>query len=152
MLRIQFRRADTCRCEWFEAWDDEVAPESRTHTFRTQAEAEDVVAAYRTAKGLGPREKPQPPISACTAHAALGHTPARMAAVVDESQRKNILPSIAASVFASITLDNIRWQWVSDANRTLLISFVGVTVSGARKAQIQAACDTQFGPGKVSVT
>ena len=120
-------RPDTCECVVRFAWNTDSTELERTHTFAS------VVAA-------------------CPEHPALAGS-ALYDTVLAENRRKNQLLPIAQSVLATITDAHYRWSFSgSGSARVLNVSFAGITISGARKTQIQAICDTQFGPGTVVVS
>ena len=112
-----------------------------------------VLAPHTLAVEIGMNRSPIPAASICPAHAALGDTPTRRDTVIDEDRRVGTTLLIAQSVFGAIQPEYYRWTYSgTGATRLLSVSFVGIAVSGARKNQIQGACDTQFGPGKVVVS
>ena len=67
----------------------------------------------------------------------------------EENQVKNKTLGIAQAIES--TLDSENYIWSFDANRKLLVSFA-VAVSISNKNGIQAACDAEFGAGKVKIS
>ena len=67
--------------------------------------------------------------------------------VLEENVRKNKAFAIAKDVIP--TLEGEDYQWSFDTKRNLQISFPKKNLNRAQKAQIQAALDMSFGPGKV---
>lgn len=76
--------------------------------------------------------------------------------VIDENLRKNGVGNIVRaerSDFDPNPSPGGHYRWSYDALRVLLtVAFEGISIPPPAKARIQAACDLQFGPGRVLVT
>ena len=70
--------------------------------------------------------------------------------VTEENRRKNLTFGIASTTNKDITSDEFTWSFDKDLN--LVVSFGKAPVSDLDKLAIQAACDVQFGAGKVVVS
>lgn len=114
---------DTCGCEIEFEWDDAVPVETRT------------VAHKRT-------------VTRCAAH-QLATGSALFDTVLDENRRKNYVFAEILRVKSDAAPEGYVWSY--DAARVLKVS-LGTIVTTAQKTQLQTACNTRFGAGKVQVT
>lgn len=138
---------DTCACRVYHAVD----PDTGTDRFINRAEAvllHEAMYLARPASVNNPASHPLPPVVLCPFHAALGDLLPRYNTLLAENRRKNTTLSIAQSVRATLTPEDFRWSF--DGSRTLLVTFA-VSLTTNQRNNIQAACDVQFGPGRVVV-
>ena len=89
-------------------------------------------------------------VKKCKAHEKIAAGQPHLDAVwKGENQVKNYTFGVAQGIEPSLKYED--YIWAFDAGRKLKVSFV-VAVSISNKNVIQAACDAQFGAGKVEVT
>ena len=157
MEYIQIWTPDTCECALHQAIDeDKVGTQELAIRFVTPDEAADLFAAYRAAKPNNSIpmtkdewKKAHGNVKLCKAHEVHGHTKARYDAVMNDNRKKNVTFAVAAGVSTDVTPDT--YKWLFDADRNLQVTFTHKNVTADMKNQIQAACDLQFGNGKVKV-
>lgn len=92
-------------------------------------------------------------VRVCANHQIIGLLPgkAHWEWVLDENKRKNNVFNIAQAV-RPLNYDE-NYTWTFDVARVLLtVSFPGAAFNVSQRAEIRAACDLQFGTGKVLVT
>lgn len=146
-ITMNFWSPDTCECSIFYSWDKDVASESRVHTYVAGSSSQAFADSIRRNRNQGP--KVQPPIVICPAHTAIGDVPALLTALNSENTRKNISLGLATDEKADFDINAATWSF--DASRNLLLTIDGqLTVK--QLANLQAAVDLQFGPGKVVVS
>src|SRR3972149_6923169 len=121
MIRSTTWRPDTCECVLEYSWDDATSEASRAHSLARI-------------------------VSSCPAHSLLAGANLYNA-VVSENQQKNRTYDIAAALLTSLTPES--WLWYYDSERVLQVVIPGLTA--LRKTQLQGACDTAFGVGRVKV-
>lgn len=85
-------------------------------------------------------------IRRCPEHTLLSDT-VLLAAVLDESIRKNGVFTRALAIVSTLTEEDYIWSYT--INRILQVQIVGFNVS--RRTQLQASADTAYGVGKVLV-
>lgn len=131
---------DTCPCIIEYQWDDTQTESTRTHTIANV-------------------------INKCAAHNTTADNNAHWNILMDENPRKNTTLGLALSNLTSdiATTDaggslvlksgiTFNWSWTGTSpNRVLNISFTGVTLTTAKKNNLQTALNNQFGTGKVVV-
>jgi hypothetical protein len=131
---------DTCGCQFEYEWDDAVAEDTRTHTFKRVTQE-------------------------CVSHAHLtGNSKRDMYdSSLEENRRKNgtiaELLARAGVDFADIQQDgsfqwkkgiNVSWTWSGTSpNRVMTLTVTGVTLTAQKKTQIQNFLNNRFGVGKV---
>jgi hypothetical protein len=121
MIRTTTWRPDTCECVLEYSWDDITSEASRAHSF------------VRV-------------VSSCPAHSSLAGA-GLYSAVVDENRRKNRTYDIAEAQTPSLTPES--WLWYYDPARVLQVVIPNLTT--LQKNQLQSACNTTFGAGRVKV-
>lgn len=121
MIRTTTWRPDTCECVLEYSWDDATSEASRAHSLVKV-------------------------VSFCPAHILLAGV-GLYNAVVSENQQKNRTYDIAAALLVSITPES--WLWYYDSARVLQVVIPNLTT--LRKNQLQSACDTAFGAGRVKI-
>ena len=121
MIRTTTWRPDTCECVLEYSWDDATSEASRAHTLTKV-------------------------VKSCPAHSLLAGV-GLYDAVVSENQRKNRTYAIAETQLGSLTPES--WLWYYNSARVLQVVFPNLTT--LQKDQLQGACDTAFGAGKVKI-
>ena len=121
MIRTTTWRPDTCECVLEYSWDDAASEASRVHSF------------VRV-------------VSFCPAHSLLAGVNL-YDAVVSENQRKNRTYAIAEALLVSLTPESRLWYY--DSARVLQVVIPNLTT--LQKNQLQSACNTTFGAGRVKV-
>jgi len=104
-------------------------------------------------------------ISRCSAHTALADNTTVFNTLMDENPRKNstlqtaidnLATQLSETGAAGGTLKNgitYNFSYTGTApNRTLTVSFTGITLTTAQKNALQNALNTKFGAGKVTVS
>jgi hypothetical protein len=122
MIRTTTWRPDTCECVLEYSWDDVTSEASRAHSFVKV-------------------------VSFCPAHSLLAGVNL-FDAVVGENLRKNRTFDMAVLQVAALTPEG--WAWSYDSARVLQVAIPNLT--GQKKNQLQSACDTAFGAGKVKIS
>lgn len=134
---------DTCDCILEYQWDDEVQEDSRTHT-------------------------PTNIVQKCTAHQTLpNNTNTIYDTINEENPRKNkaldeILQNAPSTAWYDIDATNgtrkfkngigISWTWSGTApNRTMSLSFSGITLTTQQRSNLQTRLNNRFGVGKVTL-
>jgi hypothetical protein len=140
---------DTCGCSVFEEHYDTDPDPDPNMSYLPHAAAQELADQILDAQGKPRRE--QPPEVLCPVHRALGNTPARFAALQDESARKNLTRSLAIAVAPRIT--DADYVWTFDQKRVLMASFpfLSPRLKEVERAEIQDSCDLQFGPLRIKV-
>ncbi len=121
MIRTTTWRPDTCECVLEYSWDNATSEASRAHSF------------VRV-------------VSFCPAHSLLAGV-SLYNAVVSENQRKNRTYAIAEALLVSLTPES--WLRYYDSARVLQVVIPNLTT--LQKNQLQSACDTAFGAGRVKI-
>lgn len=133
---------DTCGCTYEYEWDDAIPPETRTHSLSKV-------------------------VTACPLHSGIADDPTKYNTVVEENQRKNntlqVVVDNAPSTLYDLQPDGttrvlkkgITYNWSitgTAPNRTLSVSFTGITLTTAQKNAIQTFLNNRFGVGKVIIS
>ena len=121
MIRTTTWKPDTCECALEYSWDDTVPEASRVHSLAKV-------------------------VKSCPAHSLLAGV-GLYDEVVSENRRKNRTYDIAQTLLVSLIPEG--WLWYYDPARVLQVVIPKLT--GAQKNQLQSACDTAFGAGKVKI-
>ncbi|MBU2009273.1 MAG: hypothetical protein KJ624_05510 [Chloroflexi bacterium] len=121
MIRTTTWRPDTCECVLEYSWDDATSEASRVHSL---AKVVKLCPAHRLLGGVGLYDE-----------------------VVSENRRKNRTYDTAKAQLGA--LDPEGWLWYYDTARVLQVVIPNLTAS--QKNQLQSACDTAFGAGKVKI-
>lgn len=117
---------DTCGCSLVYSWDDSVDPSVRVHTFSE--------VKVR-----------------CDQHSSIMDGAILLQTGWDENRRKNITGGLCIAL-GNLPPEGInQWfSWRFTDGRVLEVT-LNIQISANKKQQIQNACDTQFGPGKVVI-
>lgn len=143
---IVFCSLDTCDCKFYYQYDNALPGDERTLSYVNLVQAQAVADSIRARQHTEIKPLPEPVV--CTAHAAIGHSPALMAAVFRENRLKNDTLTLAQAVNPAIEGDAFTWEF-DDARRNLTVYFTPhVEID---RAFLQAAVDLQFGPDAVTV-
>lgn len=157
MLTVQLWSPDTCGCTIHQSFDDSLPPELVVISYVTREEAQAIHDARSRIKPLTTSREPQPACNLCPAHAPLGHTMDKYNCVVEENTRKNKIFGELQKMFPEITSDEYTWEFSSNAVhdksqfRTCTVTCKRA-MTPVQKTQLLAACATQFGLGKVSIS
>lgn len=140
MLKVTRWSPDTCSCIIDYQWDDTLPNDQITLT-------------------------PVNIVQRCTAHESLQDTNSVYDAVNEENPRKNkaldeILQNAPSNTWYDIDANSgqrifknnigINWSWSGTApNRTITLTFSGVTLTNQQKNTLQTRLNNRFGNGKV---
>ena len=149
---VQRLGVDTCGCFLYEAQDHSTNP-PRVLGYVTYEQALAMVTARYEVQpaGMHPpatwaaKQGPRGDVL-CRHHEAVGKTVTRYNAVMAEVRRKNIAVDISRSIKTSLTTEDVRWSY--DDARVLHLGFTQ-SLTAKQRSDVQAACDLQFGTGKV---
>ena len=117
---------DTCGCVVEYAWDNAVAESVRTHTFSQI-------------------------VSRCPIHEALSLDGESLYdQLLSENQTKNRALDSIIEILPAVNFE--KYSWTFDASRNLRVSLAAeIVVSPQNRTAIQAALDSRFGSGKVTL-
>lgn len=139
---------ETCGCSVFYVYDADRAPVDRVHTYISRPDIQALADRVRGAQGLARNIQPQE--ITCVVHEGLGGSSRLWEVLQEENTRKNEAVGVAIGVKAALTGEQVLWAW--DESRVLQLSFAReAALTAQEKADIQAAANIQFGPGRIAV-